>query len=42
MDLNSYQSRDLGHIKNELVHNHNYKIREEAKADMTKYIELFL
>ena len=28
-------------LKNELVHHHNYKTREEAKADITKYIELF-
>lgn len=27
--------------KNELVHHRNYKTREEAKADITKYIELF-
>ncbi|ALH95546.1 transposase [Acinetobacter equi] len=28
-------------LKNELVHHRNYKTREEAKADITKYIELF-
>lgn len=27
--------------KNELVHHRNYKTREEAKSDITKYIELF-
>ncbi len=30
-----------GILKNELVHHRNYKTREEAKADITKYIELF-
>ena len=30
-----------GILKNELVHYRNYKTREEAKADITKYIELF-
>lgn len=30
-----------GILKNELVHHHNYKTREEAKAAITKYIELF-
>jgi len=30
-----------GILKNELVHHCNYKTREEAKADITKYIELF-
>lgn len=28
-------------LKNELVHHRHYKTREEAKADITKYIELF-
>ncbi|MDM1022172.1 IS3 family transposase, partial [Acinetobacter sp. VNK23] len=28
-------------LKNELVHHRNYKTREEAKVDITKYIELF-
>ena len=28
-------------LKNELVHHHKYKKREETKADITKYIELF-
>ena len=28
-------------LKNELVHHCNYKTREEAKTDITKYIELF-
>lgn len=27
--------------KNELVHHHSYKTRDEAKVDITKYIELF-
>ncbi len=27
--------------KNELVHHYNYKTRDEAKAEITKYIELF-
>lgn len=31
----------LGILKNELVHHRSYKIREEAKADITKYLELF-
>ncbi len=30
-----------GILKNELVHHHSYKTREEAKAAITKYIELF-
>ena len=30
-----------GILKNELVHHCNYKTRDEAKADITKYIELF-
>ncbi|APR70677.1 hypothetical protein AHTJS_10005 [Acinetobacter haemolyticus] len=30
-----------GILKNELVHHRNYKTREEAKSDITKYIELF-
>ena len=30
-----------GRLKNELVHHRNYKTREDAKADITKYIELF-
>uniref|UniRef100_UPI0024DE7E2F IS3 family transposase n=1 Tax=Acinetobacter nosocomialis TaxID=106654 RepID=UPI0024DE7E2F len=30
-----------GILKNELVHHRNYKTREEAKVDITKYIELF-
>ncbi len=30
-----------GILKNELVHHSNYRSREEAKADITKYIELF-
>lgn len=30
-----------GILKNELVHHCNYKTREKAKADITKYIELF-
>ena len=30
-----------GILKNELVHHCNYKTREEAKTDITKYIELF-
>ena len=30
-----------GILKNELVHHRNYKTREDAKADITKYIELF-
>lgn len=30
-----------GILKNELVHHRNYKTRDEAKADITKYIELF-
>ena len=30
-----------GILKNELVHHRNYKTREEVKADITKYIELF-
>lgn len=30
-----------GILKNELVHHRNYKTREEAEADITKYIELF-
>lgn len=30
-----------GILKNELIHHRNYKTREEAKADITKYIELF-
>ncbi len=30
-----------GILKNELVHHRNYQTREEAKADITKYIELF-
>ena len=30
-----------GILKNELVHHHSYKTREEAKADITNYIELF-
>ena len=30
-----------GILKNELVHHRNYKTREETKADITKYIELF-
>ena len=30
-----------GILKNELVHHRNYKTREEAKADIIKYIELF-
>ncbi|MFP0726453.1 IS3 family transposase, partial [Acinetobacter baumannii] len=28
-------------LKNELVHHYNYQTREEAKADIIKYIELF-
>ena len=28
-----------GILKNELVHQCNYKTRDEAKADITKYIE---
>ena len=30
-----------GILKNELVHHHQYQTREEAKVDITKYIELF-
>ena len=30
-----------GILKNELVHHRNYKTREDAKADIIKYIELF-
>ncbi|WP_373869345.1 IS3 family transposase, partial [Acinetobacter ursingii] len=30
-----------GILKNELVHHYNYQTREEAKADIIKYIELF-
>lgn len=30
-----------GILKNELVHHHQYQTREKAKADITKYIELF-
>lgn len=30
-----------GILKNELVHHRHYKTREEAKADIIKYIELF-
>jgi len=30
-----------GILKNELVHHCNYKTRDEAKADITKYIVLF-
>ena len=30
-----------GILKNELVHHRNYKTRKDAKADITKYIELF-
>jgi len=30
-----------GILKNELIHHRNYKTREEAKADIRKYIELF-
>lgn len=30
-----------GILKNELVHHRNYKTREDAKVDITKYIELF-
>jgi len=30
-----------GILKNELVHHHQYKTREQAKAAITKYIELF-
>ena len=30
-----------GILKNELVHHYNYKTREEAKAEIAKYIELF-
>lgn len=30
-----------GILKNELIHHRSYKTREEAKADITKYIELF-
>ena len=28
-------------LKNELIHHGTYKTREEAKVDITKYIELF-
>lgn len=28
-------------LKNELVNHHSYKTREETKADITNYIELF-
>ncbi|WP_155518640.1 IS3 family transposase, partial [Acinetobacter pittii] len=30
-----------GILKNELVHHYNYQTREEAQADIIKYIELF-
>lgn len=30
-----------GILKNKLVHHCNYKIREDAKAEIIKYIELF-
>ncbi|WP_143223728.1 IS3 family transposase [Acinetobacter sp. ANC 4654] len=30
-----------GILKNELIHHRSYKTREEAKADITKYVELF-
>lgn len=30
-----------GILKNELIHHRNSQTREEAKADITKYIELF-
>ena len=30
-----------GTLKNELVHHHNYLTRQQAKKDITEYIELF-